>query len=652
MFHNWKIRWRLFVLVLVGAGLILAAVISYGNHLSLQVLEKEMEDEAWQLSNATANRIITVEKAITKIAGTLAMVVRQEVLLSREEVHRLLEQLVLENEELSGIAVTFEPSSASSGTLAGALTVERQGIQLVRGDMNSSQRYVIEDWYALPRSLLRPYWSEPYSVRNGDRDVLMVTYSVPVYKAAAQTQFIGVVKCDLSLEWLQELLLSLPLEKNGYAFLLSQNGTYISHPKKDFILKENIFSQAEGQNNPLLRSLGINMIKSRSGFIRFDEIITEEKGWLLYQPITSTGWVLGVFFPQDAMTATIVDLSRKEIAIGFVGFLLLIPMMLAIARSITRPLQELDEAAKRLAAGDLDAPMPVIRGKDEVATLTGSFAAMRDEIKVYVAKLQQETATRERIDSELRIARDIQMSLVPHNFVSLPTACFELHAFMNPAKEVGGDFYDFFRLDQDHLCIAIGDVSGKGVPAALFMAVSRTLQRAFIQAGSSPGAALAKLNNDMAENNEYCMFVTIFCLVIHLPSGTYRFANGGHNLPYHIGREGKLSMLPKTQGIALGVMEDIPVEEAGGVLAAGDTLFFYTDGVTEAMNRDDELFGDSRAAASLTGKEEMSCVAIIEAMSGAIEEFVDGAEQSDDITMVAFRYRGDDSLRQGKENGQ
>ena len=140
MFHNWKIRWRLFVLVLVGAGLILAAVISYGNHLSLQVLEKEMEDEAWQLSNATANRIITVEKAITKIAGTLATVVRQEVLLSREEVHRLLEQLVLENEELSGIAVTFEPSSASSGTLAGALTVERQGIQLVRGDMNSSQR--------------------------------------------------------------------------------------------------------------------------------------------------------------------------------------------------------------------------------------------------------------------------------------------------------------------------------------------------------------------------------------------------------------------------------------------------------------------------------------------------------------------------------
>ena len=642
MFRDWSIRWRLFIFVLAGAGLILTAVISYGNYQSLQVLEAELEGKAWQLSHATANRIIAVEKAMTKIAGGLSAVIEMKLPSSEEDILLLMEQLVSENEELSGVAVAFEPNRSYIASAAGSLAVRRDGRVVFRDtDSTKGLAYVIEDWYALPRSLHQPYWSEPYSVRNAGRDVLMVTYSMPIYTHSGSGNFLGVVKCDLSLEWLQDLLLSLPLEQSGYAFLLSQNGTYISHPRKDFILKENIFSTAEEQGNTLLRKLGRDMIKGRSGFIRFDDIVRDANGWLMYQPIRSTGWVLGMFFHQDIMTAKVVDLRNRQIAIGIFGFFILIPVMLIIARSITQPLKELDISARLLAAGDLDAPIPAIRGRDEVARLTSTFSAMRSEIKAYLATLEQAATARERVESELRIARDIQMSLVPQTFQ--PAAHvdgFALHAYMRPAREVGGDFYDFFMIDDEHLCIAIGDVSGKGVPAALFMAVSRTLLRAFLQAGHSPGSGLARLNDEMAQNNEYCMFVTIVCLIVHLPSGSYRFANGGHNLPFVIHSNGSIVALPKTKGAALGAMEGVTLQEAEGALSPGDMLFLYTDGVTEAMNRQGGFFGETRTIDVLSQEKTGDCLATIDAVTRAVDGFADGAEQSDDITMLAFLYLG------------
>lgn len=642
MFLNWSIRWRLFVLVLLAAGLILTAVIGYGYFEARQLLEAEMAAKAWQLSYSTANRIMAVEKAVTKVAGSLAAVTETRPIADREDIYPLLERLVSDNEEVSGIAVAFAPgfSEQSKGDLSPA--VHRVGKDLLRGNLGESgYGYVVEDWYALAHNLHRPCWSEPYSVR-GERDFLMVTYAVPLYDKGGRGSFIGVVKCDVSLDWLASLLKALPLEKNGYAFLLSQNGTYIAHPQKSFVLKENIFSRAEEQGNELLRKLGRAMVKGRSDFIPYDSIVPNEKGWLLYQPVPSTGWVLGLFFPQDAMAAKVLELSRREAAVGFIGFLFLFPVMLFIARTITRPLLELDKATRVLATGDLDAPLPSIPGRDEVARLTDSFTMMRNELKVHLEMLAETAASRERIESELRIARDIQMGLVPKIFPPFPERRdFELYAVMNPAREVGGDLYDFFMPDAEHLCIAIGDVSGKGVPAALFMAVTRTLLRAFLQAGNPPGEALIKLNEELAKNNDYCMFVTVFCLVVHLPSGQCRFANGGHNLPFLIRGDGGIVSLPKTKGAALGVIEGLAIAEREISLAPGDTLFLYTDGVTEAMNRQGEFFGEERTVEALSRHRTLTADGLLDSVERAVAAFADGAEQSDDITMVAYRYFGD-----------
>jgi sigma-B regulation protein RsbU (phosphoserine phosphatase) len=649
VFLKWSIRWRLFVLVLSAAGLIMAAVIGYGYIQARQLLETELEAKAWQLSFATADRIVVVEKAVTKVAGGLVNVMEVQPPASRQSLYPLLERLVRDNEEVAGIAVAFAPGLSGYGADGISPAAFRDGGEIVRGDLAAGgDNYIVEDWYALPRNLLRPGWSEPYPVVRNGGEILMVTYSVPLFGQDGRGPFIGVVKCDVSLDWLHELLLALPLEQNGYAFLLSQNGTYVAHPKKKFILKENIFSQAEQQRNASLRKLGRDMVKGRSGFIRYDEIVGEEKGWLLYQPVPSTGWVLGVFFSHEAMAAKVMELSRREAVIGLIGFLFLLPVMLFIARSITKPLRELDQAAITMATGDLDAPLPMADGKDEVARLTESFTTMRNELKVHLAILEETAATRERIESELRIASDIQMGLVPKTFPPFPgRGDFDLYAVMNPAREVGGDFYDFFMPDDEHLCIAIGDVSGKGVPAALFMAVTRTLLRAFLQAGASPGEALGRLNEELAQNNDYCMFVTVFCLLVHLPDGKCRFANGGHNLPFLIRSDNTVISLPRTKGAALGVMDGVAIEEGETALAPGETVFLYTDGITEAMNGKGELFGDTRTAYELSRpRPAPDCAGLLAAVAGAVAAHAAGVEQSDDITMVAFRYLG-----QGGETG-
>ena len=467
----------------------------------------------------------------------------------------------------------------------------------------------------------------------------MVTYASPMIDA--QGKFHGVVSCDISLEWLTDLLHSLPLGKDGFAFLVSRNGTLISHPNRTLILNESMFSLLDENNKPILRSIGRDMVRGKSGFIPYSTMFSGQHGWLLYQPISANGWSIGIFFPEAELMGKVAELSRTEAAIAIVGFLLLIPVILLIARSITGPLRKLAESTRILAAGSLDAPLPQIAGDDEVARLAKSFVVMRDELKTHITMLEVAATSKERIESELRIAQRIQMELVPKTFPPFPDRDdFELYAMMTPAREVGGDFYDFMMPDPDHLWIVIGDVSGKGIAAALFMAVTRTFLRAFFHEEKSPGKVLYRVNNELARNNEASMFVTLFCGVLHLPSGNFRWANAGHNLPLLLAADGAASFLPKTRGVVAGAMEDIQFTEAEMVLTAGDSLYLYTDGVNEAMNAAEQLFGNDRMQASLVRYGQAGCVAMVDGISRELSEFVDGAEQSDDITMLALRYSG------------
>jgi sigma-B regulation protein RsbU (phosphoserine phosphatase) len=339
---------------------------------------------------------------------------------------------------------------------------------------------------------------------------------------------------------------------------------------------------------------------------------------------------------------------RQQVLI-FVIFLISIVLAYILVSRISQPLKTLAEHAKQLASYDFSTTGPLLAddirsltlsSRDEVGELAESFVYMEQELRKSIKNLTETTAVKERIENELKIARAIQMSMVPKIFPPFPDRSeFELYAVIEPAKEVGGDFYDFFFIDDDHLYFIIGDVSGKGVPASLFMAVTKTLIRSQTSQEMLPDEVLRRVNKDLCVDNESNMFVTVFCGVLHTRTGEVWYSNGGHNPPYLLTASGEVETLARTGGMVLGVMDDIPYQTKRITLKTGDGLFLFTDGITEAMDGHDQLFSDARLQSVLQRLHGASSVELIRGVVSEVERFAAGAPQSDDITALALRYR-------------
>jgi sigma-B regulation protein RsbU (phosphoserine phosphatase) len=274
---------------------------------------------------------------------------------------------------------------------------------------------------------------------------------------------------------------------------------------------------------------------------------------------------------------------------------------------------------------------------------------MERTLQQYLKNLQETTAAKERIESELKIAHDIQMSMVPKIFPPFPHRReFDVYATLVPAKEVGGDFYDFFFVDEDQLCFAIGDVSGKGVPASLFMAVTKTLLRATASRTGNPDEILSRLNAELCRDNASCMFVTLYTAILEIRSGRLEYSNGGHNLPYHLSN-GRIQPLDNTPGMVLGAMEGVKYSTNKMVLQPGDRLLLYTDGVTEAMDERGHLLSERRLEEFLATVKNALPEDLTVALVREVRRFAAGAGQSDDITILALQYWGDDQHARGQD---
>jgi sigma-B regulation protein RsbU (phosphoserine phosphatase) len=351
------------------------------------------------------------------------------------------------------------------------------------------------------------------------------------------------------------------------------------------------------------------------------------------------GGAILVTLPTDRVQADLRDQTRLAIAVS--GIVLLLGSVIAIfgANTISRPIADLIEMTRRIAGGDFTQRID-IRSKNEIGVLAASFNGMTRRLAESIEHLKETTAAKERIESELKIAHEIQMSMVPKIFPPFPDRSeFDIFATLVSAKEVGGDFYDFFFIDDDQLCFAVADVSGKGVPASLFMAVTKTLFKATAGNGGAPGEILARLNAEICRDNESCMFVTFFCAILNIRTGQVDYSNGGHNLPYYLHHSG-VTPLENPGGRALGVVEQSPYMSGRMVLSPGEALLLYTDGVTEAMDSRQRLYSDQRLEQFLASNRDSSPRQIIADLVNDVRRFADGAPQSDDITALALLYVG------------
>ncbi len=347
----------------------------------------------------------------------------------------------------------------------------------------------------------------------------------------------------------------------------------------------------------------------------------------------------------------IIKIAEFNLAtLGIVLVSSIIPILIFYRKTkkgVLMPIKRLNTAAKQMV-GDLESEKPVlpdIHTNDEIEELSDSFGQMNRELRDYIGQLRLATAEKERIGAELNMAKDIQAAQLPSTFPAFPDRKdFDIYASMTPAKEVGGDFYDFFLVDDDHLAMVIADVSGKGIPASLFMMISMILIKNRLKAGDSPSAALEKVNNQLIETNNIKpkQFVTIWIAVLELSTGRGKAANAGHEHPVLKRADGAYELVDYRHSPPVSLIRGLRYREHDFEMHAGDRLFVYTDGVPEAMNSEHELFGTDRLLTVLNSDQNASPRQVLENVTNGINAFVGDAEQFDDITMLGFAYYGPD----------
>lgn len=502
------------------------------------------------------------------------------------------------------------------------------------------------------------YWTNP--VQDGSGRGVALICAMPVY---VNGKLIGVAGSGGLIENIQKMVKSTTIGENGYAFLVNTEDMNVianANADKDSEInrfQENLLETGNEELTAVMKEIG----DGKSGISQV--ALDGKETYLAYSPLEITGWamVTAISLDDASITAHINDLQENIDAItrkttgdinGKIMLMAILFLLIALAitlviillsnkfaKRLTQPIYTLTQGAGEISGGNLDYRIH-LDTDDETALLGQAFNHMTDSLKEYIQNLSRITAEKERIGTELDIAKNIQASMLPCIFPAFPDRKeFDIYATMDPAKEVGGDFYDFFMVDDRHLAVVVADVSGKGVPAALFMVIGKTLIKDHTQPGRDLGEVFTEVNDLLCEANSEGLFITAFEGVLDLVTGELRFVNAGHEIPY-ISRKGEGFTPHKIRAaFVLAGMEGMQYRSGVLQLEPGDKLFQYTDGVTEATNEEMELYGMERLGEILRRNEEASPEELLTRIKGDIDAFVGTASQFDDITMLCLEYK-------------
>ncbi len=631
--HSFSTRISLYILLATGTIFLIAFIIFY--HAARNLVQKEAEESGESSLSNTILQIDDVLHSVEVAVQNTAWLIPEH-LDDPESMYTITRRLLEHNPIISGSAIAFEPDYFPREGNFFAPYAYRQGEQITYKQLGTENYdYHYMDWYQIPKLLNCAYWSEPY-FDTGGGDMMMTTYSYPLYDASGKLY--AIFTADLSLEWLTQKVNSLHVYPHSYNLMIGRSGTYLVHPYPERILNETIFTATLDMEDQTVAEVGRKMIAGEQGFETIFNDDSLSTSYVFYAPVQRTGWSMAVVCTYKDVFADVDQIQILVLSVALAGLFLLLFFCIYIIRQLTHPLVQLADATREIAKGDFTIPLPPIRQKnDELGKLYDAFAHMQESLVDYIQELKVTTTNKERIESELRIAREIQMGMIPKIFPPFPDRKdIDLYATLKPAKEVGGDLYDFF-VEDDVLYFTIGDVSGKGVPASLLMAVTRSLFRNMAPHVREASTIASSLNNSIAASNESSMFVTLFVGILDLKTGRLRYCNGGHNAPVFLS-SGKAEWLPVLPNLPLGLLEDFCYQEQEIVLPGNSTLFLYTDGVTESENTQMELFSEERLLQVLAAQTHDDPTSLVQVVMREIERHAVGAEQSDDITMLCLRY--------------
>ncbi len=496
--------------------------------------------------------------------------------------------------------------------------------------------YRFQDWFQIPHITQKPYWTEPWVDTEGKGEMI-ISYCLPIFEKGVNT---GLLRFDIELGYLQEIISGSGYFKIGSSFLISTTGTLVAHSDTEMIMNHSLFSLAEEYKAPLLAKLGKAMISGEQGHINIKDKSPFGESWIYYQPLQSNHWSVGVAVEEDILMRNVDTILMIQTIASILIFLFVAIIIYARALSVSRPLKRLALAADRIGAGDFDAQIPILDNSLEISTLAQSFAAMQNSLKDYIQNLRITTEEKNQIRGDVIYASEIQNKLIPKNS-DHPFGLKEIRAFgiLEPAGDIGGDLYDYFLIDEDHFCFVIADVLGKGIVAAMAMTMASTLLPSIAPFYKNSSELLGKLNSFLCRNNIETNFVTALLGIIDLKTGHMQYSNCGH-LPLFIRKMDRSYVrYAETHSTALGVFEDMPIAYDEIDLNIGDELILFTDGITEAMNAQDDFLGLSGLEDILRKLPPPNPETTAQGILSEVHKYARGATHKDDITILVIDYK-------------
>lgn len=585
-------------------------------------------------ARAQSARVEMALMGISRLADQAADLIASTPGLDEADYQRLLERSILRHPQVHWVGMVLDAPAADRRRFAAyvrrRVSIPADAPLLVTGEYPRGESV---DWARRARET-GPGWGEP--LVNEHKEFVSI-YATPIVR---QGQAIGAVGVDVDLDWLRSAWQQ-GKQPGEQIVVVSEAGLFLCHPDEACIRTQTTASLAAMQGVDDWRTLGEAMTAGREGVQTLD--LDTGRAWAIYTPIPAADWSYASLVSEARVLRPVYDYLKMEIGILLAALALVEVVVFVVSVRITRPIEKLAKAVGEVDVDDLNAHVIEADSGDEIGEVARAFNKMAVHLNEQVEALSLQTAAREAVESELRVARNIQQSMLPTNGENLPELPgVSLHAVIHPAREVAGDFYDYFTTDQPgKIGVLIADVSGKGVPAALFMAVAKTIIRNLARSGElSPGEVLTRANRLLLENNDDAslMFVTLLFFYYDTATGGVTYANAGHNRPFVLGPGGELRKLNPVSGPVLGALDDQTYGEFQEALSPGEMLVLYTDGVTEAMSPEGVQFGDERLVTLLGELAGQDVRELSERVVHEVDTFENHAH-SDDITVLAVQRK-------------
>lgn len=590
---------------------------------------REAQKSATNMLNAS---IADIERTLAHVESSSQSAAWLAVENSQDEayLYHITQKVVEENPYIIGSAIAFDTNHVNNRYQFAPYTYkeEKTGV-LKQRQLGENYNYFASEWYRIPADSGEPYWSEPYFDEGGG-DQMMATFSCPVKDSTGR--IFAVITADISLDWLADKVSSIRPYKNSHATLTSRKGVYLSKGNNIDLSEETLLTTAQRVKDPKIIELSNKIMNGETGCTQYK--YKGRPGFAVYGPLRN-GWSLAITCPYKEVLKQTSHMHKVLLITGLIGLIILFFVCRYTIRKITQPITDFSSAAQSMAKGDFQAQLPEIKTEDEIHHLRDSFEYLQNSLTTYISELKETTKANERMESELNIAKAIQLGMLPKEFPS--TEEYSIHGIMHPAKEVGGDLFDF-RDKDGKLYFTIGDVSGKGVPAALVMAITLAACRFFNSMGLELDRLVEQLNSNVSDNNDANMFATIFVGRMNFENRTLEYCNAGHNHIIVIPPDSSPYYLKAKPNLAIGLFEDFSYQKEQLDVPAGTKLVLYTDGVTEAENKSQELYGNERLL-DLVSSDAFRCLSAEEMtknISDSVHAFAEGNKQNDDITILCI----------------